>query len=279
MTTLPTGRRSWRRQELDCDGFLHLRYTSRVMEPLSITRLINEVLARIIGDERATWLERTIIVYTNNDSIASRLCRPAEVFCDCNVAQWMEAYDLEQSPCRSRKYSDMRSNASIELLQSKGYTHVITLDSSITDNPLLQGIINSGLNHIPCMTLEVNEAENEVDIVRFLDRLMAMVMELRELTASTQSFLWRIILKKARAKMTKYREQHGHVAAEPFEHPAIKLTLKFLTDRFLICPTDKAPSTPAFVCKNFIQKLAFQRLSRPELTIITAPPASVISRM
>ncbi|GBG85137.1 hypothetical protein CBR_g39703 [Chara braunii] len=154
---------------------------------------------------------------------------------------------------------------------------VITLVSSITDNPHLQGIINSGLNHIPCMTLDVDEAENEVG--GFLDRLMAMVLELRELTASTQSFLRRIILKKARARMTKYREQHRHVTADPFEHPAVKRELVFLTGSFLICPTDKAPNAPAFVCKNFIRKLAFQRLSGPEFASIVAPLAAVISRI
>ncbi|GBG72928.1 hypothetical protein CBR_g12650 [Chara braunii] len=272
MTTLSTGRRSWKRQKWDCDVFLHLRYTSRVMEPLSIRRLINEVLARIIGDETTTRLERTMIGWTYNDSIASRQCRPAEVLCDFNVAQWMEAYDPEQCPCKSRRYMD---NASIEPLQSEGHTHVITLDSSITDNPLLQGIINSGLNHIPCMTLDVDEVENEV--CGFLDRLLAMVLELRELTMSTRSFLRRIILKKARAKMTKYKEQHRHVTAESFKHPAVKREL--LTSRFLISPTNKAPSTPAFVCKNFIRKLAFQRLSKPEFASIAAPPASIISRI
>ncbi|GBG76239.1 hypothetical protein CBR_g21987 [Chara braunii] len=174
-------------------------------------------------------------------------------------AQWMEAYDPELCPCRLRRYADMRSPASLNLLQCQGHTHVITLDLSITDNPLLQGIINSGLNHIPCMALDVDVAENEVG--DFLDRPMTRVLELRELTASSQSFLRRVILKRARAKMSKYREQHRHVSAEPFEHPAVKRELEFLTGRFLICPTDKAPNTHAFVCKNFIRKLAFQRLS------------------
>ncbi|GBG76847.1 hypothetical protein CBR_g23062 [Chara braunii] len=211
-----------------------------------------------------------MIGWTYNGSIASKLCRPAEVFCDFDVAKWMEAYEPEQCPCKSRRYTDMCSNASISLLQSEGCTHVITLDSSIIDNPLLQGIINSGLNHIPCMTLDVDEAENEVG--GFLDRLMAMVLELRKLTASTALFLRRLILKKARARMAKYWEQHRHITAEPFEHPTVKQELEFLTGPFLVCPTDKALSTPAFVCKNFIRKLAFQRLSGPEFAIIAAPP-------
>ncbi|GBG72900.1 hypothetical protein CBR_g12620 [Chara braunii] len=233
------------------------------------------------GEDSGRWdgdmAEHTMIGWTYNTSIASRLCRPAEVFRDFDVAQWMEAYDPEHCPCRSRRYVDMRNRASIDLLQCEGHTHVITPDSSITDNPLLQGIINSGLNHIPCMALDVNEAENEMG--GFLDRLMAEVMELRELTTSTQSFLRRVILRKAKARMTKYKEQHRHVTAEPFEHPALKRELEFLTGRFLICPTDKAPNTPAFVCKNFIRKLAFQRLSEPEFASIAAPPASVIARI
>ncbi|GBG76484.1 hypothetical protein CBR_g22232 [Chara braunii] len=171
VTTLPTGRRSWEKQKSECDGFLHLRYTSRITEPLPIKRLLNEVLARLVGDETATWLESTRIGWTYNGSIASWRCRPTEVFCDFNVAQWMEAYDPRQCPCRSRRYADMQSNSSIELLQNEGCTHVITLDSSMTDNPLLQGIINSGLSHIPCIALDVDEAEGEVD--NFLDKLFA----------------------------------------------------------------------------------------------------------
>ncbi|GBG63403.1 hypothetical protein CBR_g38026 [Chara braunii] len=272
MITMPTGRRSWRRQKSDCDVFLHLKYTSRVMEPLSIRKMINETLARIIGDDTATWLERMMIEWTYNASIASRLCKPVEVFCDFNVAQWMEIYDPEQCPCRTRRYADMRSPASLNLLQSEGHTHVITIDSSVTDNPLMQGIMNSGLNHIPCMALDIDVAESEVG--EFLDRLMARVMELQELTASTRSFLRRVILKKARAKMSRYKEQHRHVPAEPFERE-----LEFLTGRFLICPTDKAPNTPVFVCKNFIRKLAFQRLSGPEFASIAAPPAAVVAQI
>ncbi|GBG80796.1 hypothetical protein CBR_g31352 [Chara braunii] len=223
MITLPTGRRSWEKQKSECDEFLHLRYTSRVMEPLSIRRLLNEILAR------------------------------------------------------SRRYADMRSDSSIRLLQNEGCTHVITLDTSITGNPLLQGIINSGLNHIPCMALDVDEAESEVD--DFLDRLFTTVMELRDLTTSTRSFLRRIVLKKAKGRITKYREEHRHVTAEPFEHSAVKRELEFLTGRFLICLTDKAPNTPAFVCKNFIRKMAFQRLSGPEFVSIAPPPAAVIARI
>ncbi|GBG71691.1 hypothetical protein CBR_g9104 [Chara braunii] len=275
MTTLPNGRKAWRRQKSECDTFLHLKYTSRVMEPLSIRRLINGVLSRVIGDDTATWLERTRIGWTYKHSKASRLCRPAETFCDFNVSQWMEGYDPEQYPCRTRRYSDMRSSWSIELLHNEGCTHVITLDSSITDSPLLQNIINADLNHIPCMALDVDEAIAELG--SFLDELFARVMELRDLTDSTKSFLRRIILKKGKEKMEKYRVTHRHVAAEPFEHPTVKSELTFLTSRFLICPTDKAPNTPAFVCKNFIRKLAFQRLSDPEFASISAPPATVIS--
>ncbi|GBG63820.1 hypothetical protein CBR_g39604 [Chara braunii] len=124
---------------------------------------------------------------------------------------------------------------------------------------------------------QVLRAESKVG--EFLDRLMARVMELRELTTSTQSFQRRVILKKARAKMSKYKEQHRHVPAEPFEHPAVKRELEFLTGRFLICPTDKVPNTPAFVCKNFIRKLAFQRLSGPEFASIAAPPAAVVAQI
>ncbi|GBG86349.1 hypothetical protein CBR_g41344 [Chara braunii] len=239
--------------------------------------MINEVLARIVGDDTTTWLERTVIGWTYNSNIASRLCRPAEVLCDFDVAQWMEAYDPGQCPCRSRRYMDMCTQASIELLQCEGQMHVITLDSSITDNPLLQGIIKAGLNHIPCMSLDIEEVQNELGV--FLDKLMAEVMELWELTASTQSFLQRLILKKAKTKMIKYTEQHQHVSVEPFEHPAVKREVEFLTGRFLICPTDKAPNTPTVVCKNFIRKLAFQRLTRPEFVSVATSPASAIARI
>ncbi|GBG93012.1 hypothetical protein CBR_g58150 [Chara braunii] len=239
--------------------------------------MVNEILARIVGDDTTTWLERMMIGWTYNASIASRLCRPAEVFCDFDVAQWMDAFDPEPCPCRSRRYADMRSPASLNLLHSEGHTHVIMIDSSITDNPLLQGIMNLGLNQIPYMGLDVDVAENEVG--DFLDRLMARVLELRELTASSQSFLRRVILRKARAKMSKYKEQHRHVSAEPFEHPAVKRELKFLVGHFLICPTDTAPNTPAFVCKNFIRKLAFQRLSGLEFASIAAPPNAVVARI
>ncbi|GBG86170.1 hypothetical protein CBR_g41074 [Chara braunii] len=189
----------------------------------------------------------------------------------------MESFHPEQCPCRSRRYMDMRSNWSIELLENEGCTHVITVDSSITDSPLLQGIIRAGLNHIPCMALDVEEAS--VELGNCLDELFARVMELSDLNASTKSFLRRVIMKKAKAKMEKYKAKHRHVAAEPFEHPAVKRELKFITGRFLIWPTDKAPNTPAFVCKNFVRKLAFQRLSGPEFASISVPPAVVIARI
>ncbi|GBG67480.1 hypothetical protein CBR_g615 [Chara braunii] len=157
----------------------------------------------------------------------------------------------------------------------KGCTHVITLDSSITDSPLLHNIINEGLNHIPCMALDVEEAIAELG--KFLDKLFVRIMKLRDLTDSTRSFLRRIILKGAKGKMERYRETHRHITAEPFEHPVVKRELAFLTSKFLICPTDKAPNTPAFVCKSFIGKLAFQRLSGPEFASIPMPPAAVVS--
>ncbi|GBG82515.1 hypothetical protein CBR_g34892 [Chara braunii] len=241
MITLPNGRKAWKRQKSDCDTFLHLKYTSRVMEPLSVRRLVNEVLSRVIGDDTATWLERTRIGWTYNPKIASKLCRPAETFCEFDVAQWMESYHPEQRPC----------------------------------SPLLQSIIRAGLNHIPCMALDVEEAS--VELGNCLDELFARVMELSDLNASTKSFLRRVIMKKARARMEKYRAAHRYAAAEPFEHPTVKRELEFITGRFRICPTDKAPNTPAFVCKNFMRKLAFQRLSGPEFASINVPPAAAIA--
>ncbi|GBG86355.1 hypothetical protein CBR_g41350 [Chara braunii] len=229
--------------------------------------------------DHALWylLAHPDVLFPDMSSIKIRTSMPAEVFCDFDVAQWMEAYDLGQCPCRSRRYMDMRNQASIELLQCEGQMHVITLDSSITDNPLPQGIINAGLNHIPCMSLDIEEAQNEMGV--FLDKLMAEVLELWELSTSTQSFLRRVILKRAKTRMIKYKEQHRHVSAEPFEHLVVKREVEFLTRRFLICPTDKAPNTPTFVCKNFIRKLAFQRLTGPEFVSIASSPASVITRI
>ncbi|GBG70566.1 hypothetical protein CBR_g6692 [Chara braunii] len=244
MITLPNGRKAWKRQKLDCDTFLHLKYTSRVMEPLSVRRLVNEVLSKVIGDGTATWLERVRIGWTYNPKIASRLCRPAETYCEFDVAQWMESYHPDQCPCRTQRYMDMRSNWSIELLESEGCTHVITMDTSITNNLLLQGIIGAGLNHIPCMALDVEEAS--VELGNCVDELFARVMELNDLNVSTRSFLRRVIMKKARTKMEKYRAAHWHAVAEPFEHPT---------------------------------KLAFQRLSGPEFASINAPPAAVIARI
>ncbi|GBG90058.1 hypothetical protein CBR_g50151 [Chara braunii] len=277
MITLPNGRKAWKKQKSDCDTFLHLKYTSRVMEPLSVRRLVNEVLSRVIGDDTATWLEHTKIDWTYNPKIASKLCRPAETFCEFDVAQWMESYHPEQCPCRSRRYMDMRNNWSIELLGSEGCTHVITLDSSITDSPLQQGIIRVSLNHIPCMALDVEEVS--VELGNCLDELFAWVTELSDLNASTESFLRRVIMKKAKAKMERYSVADRHAFAEPFEHPTVKRELEFTTGRFLICPTDKAPNTSAFVCKNFMRKLAFQRLSGPEFASINVPPAAVIARI
>ncbi|GBG63676.1 hypothetical protein CBR_g38988 [Chara braunii] len=66
---------------------------------------------------------------------------------------------------------------------------------------------------------------------------------------------------------------------EPFKHPTVKRELAFLTVRFLICPTDKAPNTPAFVCKNFIRKLALQRPSGPEFDCIPMPHEAIVSRI
>ncbi|GBG91755.1 hypothetical protein CBR_g53608 [Chara braunii] len=134
-----------------------------------------------------------------------------------------------------------------------------------------------GLNHLPCMALDVDEAIPEQG--KFLDELFARIMELRDLTDSTGSFLRRVILKKGKEKMERYQAAHRHIVAEPFEHPTVKRELAFLTGRFLICPMDKAPNMPAFVFKNFKRKMAFQRLSGLEFASIPAPPAVVISRI
>ncbi|GBG85019.1 hypothetical protein CBR_g39483 [Chara braunii] len=246
-----------------------------VQHPLMIIRGLTPPPVIHISPGSSAQSTLTQIGWTYNCSTASKLCRPAEFFCEFDVARWMDSYDPEHCPCRAQRYADMRSTWSIELLQNEGCTHVITLDSSITDNPSLQGIINAGLNHIPCMALDVDEATTELG--NFLDDLFAWVLELRELTDSTKSFLRKIILKKAGGKMEKYRMAHTHAALEPFEHPAVKKELEFLTHRFLICPTDKAPNTLAFVCKNFIRKLAFQRLSGPEFACVNASPAAILT--
>ncbi|GBG83132.1 hypothetical protein CBR_g36750 [Chara braunii] len=63
-----------------------------------------------------------------------------------------------------------------------------------------------------------------------------------------------------------------HIGGEPINAVAVRSEIDWLTRTFLICPTDKAPHTPTFVCTNFIRRFALKRLSGPDFVPTTEQP-------
>ncbi|GBG88117.1 hypothetical protein CBR_g46606 [Chara braunii] len=228
MITLPTGRRSWKRQRSDCDAFLHLRYTSRVMEPLSIRKIINEVLARIIVDETATWLERAMIGWTYNTSIASKLCSPMEVFCDFDASQWLEAYDPERCPVQIAQacgHAQQRFDHPTPVRRAYARDHV--------------GLVNHGQSSSPRDHQLRAESHPLYDPRRGQGggrggRALGQAHGGGTGTAGTHGIHTGIYAEdnpeEGEGENDKlYKEQYRHVTAQPSEHPVVKRELEFLT--------------------------------------------------
>ncbi|GBG86815.1 hypothetical protein CBR_g42098 [Chara braunii] len=88
-----------------------------------------------------------------------------------------------------------------------------------------------------------------------------------------------IARENTKKSIRSFRAKHMHITGEPINSVAIRSEIEWLTSRYLVCPTDKAPHTPTFICINFIRRLALQRLSGPDFTPLPDPPEQEAARL
>ncbi|GBG65855.1 hypothetical protein CBR_g53827 [Chara braunii] len=143
-------------------------------------------------------------------------------------------------------------------------------DTGITNNGRLQLMLNAGLNHIPMRALDEDYAVGELD--EALDILLTTRRCHAELSMEEERQVKNVAMEEIRRRIKNYHLRHMHIAEEPINNVAVRKEIEWLTGRYLVCPTDKAPPTPTFVCINFIRRLALERLSGPDFVPLQRPP-------
>ncbi|GBG89745.1 hypothetical protein CBR_g49597 [Chara braunii] len=277
MIVLPSGRSAWSREGKEQDQFVHIRYTSRLMEAVPLRRMVLEALRQVKGDRSADWLEDVIIGWRYDEPLGAKICKPAKVFRKFRLNEWEAEYISDYCQCGAGRHAEFLSAASIRLLPEERTMHVITNDTEVTNNGQLQLMLNAGLNHIPLRALDEEFTIDEVELA--LEKILTTRRCDEELSMKEERCVKGIVLKNARRCIRNYRTKNMHITGEPINNVAVRSELEWLTSRYLICPTDKAPHTPTFVCINFIRRLALHRLSEPDLTLLLEEPAQVVARL
>ncbi|GBG77789.1 hypothetical protein CBR_g25720 [Chara braunii] len=275
MVVLPTGRRVWSKEKRTDLTFLHMKYTSWAMEAFSVRSLVTGVLRRLAGDEAGGWLEGVVFGWTYEKLVAAHVCGPKEVFKDFDIEHWTDHYDPAQCHCRAERYMQFHSEKTLELLPGAEHTHVLTLDAGITSDCRLRAMIKVGLNHIPLRAFDVDEALFELG--GLLDRLIMTSHDIANLREHQRRKFKQIVLDRAKSKMNGYISRHRFISAEPIDQTSTRREIEFLTQRFLVSPTDKSANTPSFVCTNFIHVLALRRLLGPDFVMQQEDPEQLIS--
>ncbi|GBG87136.1 hypothetical protein CBR_g44593 [Chara braunii] len=186
-----------------------------------------------------------------------------------------EAHDEDRTGAGAERYMRFHSEKTLELLPGAEHTHVLTLDSHITSNCRLRAIIKAGLNHIPLRAFDVDEALFELN--GLLDRLIMALYDIASMGEHQRRRLRQIVLDRAKCKMDGYICRHRFITAEPIDQKSTRREIDFLTERFLVSPTDKSANTPSFVCTNFIRTLALRRLLGPDFVMQQEDPQQIIS--
>ncbi|GBG59902.1 hypothetical protein CBR_g66707 [Chara braunii] len=277
MIVLPSGRSVWRREGKERDQFVHVRYTSRLIEAVPLRRMILEALRQVKGDRSADWLEEVTIGWWYDEPLGAKICKPAKVFRKFRMIEWEAGYVPDYCQCGAGRHAEFFNTAYIRLLPEEHTMHVITNDTGVTNNGQLQLMLNTGLSHIPLRALDEEFTIDEVELV--LEKVLTTRRCDEELTMEEERRVKGIVLKNARRCIRNYRARNMHITGEPINNVAMRSELEWLTSRYLICPTDKAPHTPTFVCINFIRKLALHRLSRPDFTPLSEEPAQVAAKL
>ncbi|GBG92412.1 hypothetical protein CBR_g55347 [Chara braunii] len=244
------------------------------MEAFSIRRLIKDAFRRFAGEEAAQWLDGIVFGWTYDKSVAAHVCRPKQLFKDFDIEQWTKQYDPTQCRCRTNRYLSLHSQHTLELFPGSEQTHVLTMDTSIINNGWLQAMLKAGLNHVPLRAYDIGEALYEVDLL--LDKLVIVSYDIASKSESRRRKLKQLVLQKAEAKMVGHCSKNRHISAEPIDRTSTRREIDFLTDHFLICPTDKSASTPPFVCVEFIRVLALRKLQGSDFVPLNEDPDPLI---
>ncbi|GBG90414.1 hypothetical protein CBR_g50661 [Chara braunii] len=277
MTRLPSGRLTWRRKKLDRKEFIHVRYTSRLMEAVSLRGLVLEGVKQVVGERSGGWLDEVTIGWKYDEPLGAKLCKPCKVFGKFKMAEWEAKYDPEYCRCGAGRHVDFLCPASMRMLPAGRSMHIITNDTGITNNGQLQLMLNAGLNHIPMRALDEDFAMAEIE--EALDCILATSTYDVELSMEEEKQVKKFVMSKAKSSIPQYHSQHRHITEEPINNIPVRAEIDWLTERYLVCPTDKAPHTPTFVCVNFIRSLALERLSGPDFIALQQPPSAIEQRL
>ncbi|GBG66162.1 hypothetical protein CBR_g57044 [Chara braunii] len=112
-----------------------------------------------------------------------------------------------------------------------------------------------------------------------LDNLLTTRRCDMELSMEEERQVKNVALDNIRRLIMEYHLRHMHIAAESINNDEVRKEIEWLTGRYLVCPTDKAPHTPTFVCINFIRKLELERLSGPDFVPLQQQPDKVSARL
>ncbi|GBG76954.1 hypothetical protein CBR_g23284 [Chara braunii] len=277
MVRLPSGELAWKREgEQIRDQFVHIRYTSRLMEAVPQRRLVLDALRQVVGEKSASWLDVVVIGWRYGELLGARLCKPGKVFKKFRLDGWEADYRPDHCACGDGRQVDFLSTAAIRLLPREGYPPVITNDTGITNNGQLRLMMNARLYHIPLRALDEGFAIREIE--EALDAILTTRCCDAELTMAEETQVKKLVIMEAKSRMRDYYANHMHIVKEPINGLAVRREIEWITDRFLVCPTDKAPHTPTFVCINFISRLALERLLGPDLVPVEEAPALVGTR-
>ncbi|GBG63110.1 hypothetical protein CBR_g36597 [Chara braunii] len=166
MIVLPSGRAAWRRKEREQDQFVHVRYTSRLMEAVPLRSMVLEALRQVMGERQVNWLEDVVIRWRYDDVLGDKVCKPARVFRKFRMNEWEAGYVPEFYQCGAGRHAEFLSTATIRMLPEEGTLHVITNDTGVTNN----GQLKLMLNHIPVRALDEEFALDEVEVA--LDKIL-----------------------------------------------------------------------------------------------------------
>ncbi|GBG82476.1 hypothetical protein CBR_g34852 [Chara braunii] len=274
---LPSGRLAWKRRKQNKREFVRVRYTSRLMEAVSLRHLVLEGLKQVAGARSECWLDDVVIGWRYDEPLGARICKPGKVFRKFKLEEWEMGFDPQYCRCGAGRHVDFLSPAALRLIPAEGKMHVITTDTGITNNGQLQLMMNSGLNHIPMRALDEDVAVTEVE--EALGCILTTKICDEELSMEQEKLVKDFVMTRAKASIREYHAQHRHIKEEPINNVPVRSEIEWLTQRYLVCPTDKAPHTPTFVCINFIRRLALERLSGPDFIPLQPSPAAIGSKI
>ncbi|GBG66519.1 hypothetical protein CBR_g63101 [Chara braunii] len=129
---LPHERRTFRRERDSTKlTYVHLTFTSRVMEAFSLRQIIKERVMAHLGDGTKDWLDDVVFGWRYRHSLANLILNPAKVFDEFRLEEWMRQYKPEDCTCADHRYRQFHHEKTADLLTDNTQTHVLTLDKAL----------------------------------------------------------------------------------------------------------------------------------------------------